>query len=115
MNDREIRKLTRAELIEIIYQLQLNQEELEAENKRLKEELEDKRLRINNAGNIAYAALEINNVMEAAQNAANMYLHEIHELRKETEAQCIHILKITKEKAGEYLSQFGIDQQFEEE
>lgn len=115
MNDREIRKLNRAQLIEIIYQLQLNQEELEAENKRLKEELEDKRLRVKKAGNLAYAALEINKVMEAAQNAANMYLDEIREMKKETEAQCIHVLKITKEKADEYLSQFGLDQQFDEE
>ena len=110
MNDKEIRKLNRAQLIEIIYQLQLNQEELEPENKRLKEELEDKRLRIKNAGNIAYAALEINNVMEAAQNAANVYLEEIREMKKETEAQCIHVLKITKEKAQEYLSQFGLEE-----
>ena len=63
----------------------------------------------------AYAALEINKVMEAAQNAANMYLDEIREMKKETEAQCIHVLKITKEKADEYLSQFGLDQQFDEE
>ena len=105
MNDREIRKLNRAQLIEIIYQLQLNQEELEAENKKLKEQLEDKRLRMNNAGNIAHAALEINNVMEAAQNAANMYLEEIREMRKETEEQCVQILKTTKEKADAYLKE----------
>ena len=111
MNDREIRKLNRSQLIEIIYQLQLNQEELEAENKRLKEELEDKRLRISNAGSLAHAALEINNVMEAAQNAANMYLNEIREMRKETEAQCMHILKITKEKADAYLNEMQKNEQ----
>ena len=104
MNDKEIRKLNRSQLIEIIYQLQLNQEELEEENKKLKEALEDKRLHIKNAGNLAYAALELNKVMEAAQNAADMYLNEIREIRKETEAQCIHILKTTKEKADAYLN-----------
>ena len=104
MNDKEIRKLSRSQLIEIIYQLQLNQEELEAENKVLKEALEDKRLRIQNAGNLAFAVLEVNNVMEAAQNAANMYLNEIREMKKETEQQCFNILKSTKEKAEAYLN-----------
>ena len=103
MNDNKLRKLSRSELIEIIYQYQLNLEELENENKQLKKELEDKRIRIKNAGNLADAVLEINNVMEAAQNAANMYLDEIKLMKKETEIECFHILKMTKEKAEEYL------------
>ena len=34
MTDKEFKRLTRAQLIEVIYQLQLNQDELEAENER---------------------------------------------------------------------------------
>ena len=105
MEDREIRKLTRSQLIEIIYQLQLNIEELENENKQLKDELEDKRIRITKAGNLADAVLEINNVMEATQKAADMYLNEIKEMRRETEAKCVHVLKLTMKKADEYLAQ----------
>ena len=84
MEDSRIRKLTRSQLIEIIYHLQLNLEELENENKLLKEKLEDKRTRLKNAGNIADAALEINDVMESTQKAADMYLDEIREMKKET-------------------------------
>lgn len=105
MNDNKLRKLSRSELIEIIYQYQLNLEELENENKQLKKELEDKRIRINNAGNLAEAVLEINNVMEAAQNAANMYLGEIETMKRETEIECSHILKVTRTKAEEFLIQ----------
>lgn len=102
--NKEIRKLSRFELIEIIYHLQLNIEELEAENKKLKEELDDKRLRVNKAGNLASAVLEINKVMESAQHAADMYLDEIREIRDETKIQCSDIIKETREKTDKILS-----------
>ena len=59
MTDKEFKRLTRAQLIEVIYQLQLNQDELEAENERLSKALEDKRIMLDDAGNVAQAVLEI--------------------------------------------------------
>ena len=78
MTDKEFKRLSRSQLIDIIYQLQLKQEELTADNERLTKELADKRLRVSKAGNIAQAALEIHNVMQAAQDAAEHYLEEMH-------------------------------------
>ena len=52
----------------------------------------DKRLRLSNAGNIAEAALEINDCFRSAQNAAEQYLSEIKAIREETEAQRQKIL-----------------------
>ena len=77
MTDKEFKRLSRSQLIEIIYQLQLKQEELAADNEKLSKALEDKRLRQSKAGNIAEAALEIHDVMQAAQDAAEHYLEEI--------------------------------------
>lgn len=77
MTDKEFKRLSRSQLIDIIYQLQLQQEELTAENERLSKALEDKRLRVSKAGNIADAAIEIHNVMQAAQDAAAHYVEEI--------------------------------------
>ena len=77
MTDKEFKRLSRSQLIEIIYQLQLKQEELTADNEKLSKALADKRLRVSKAGNIAEAALEIHNVMQAAQDAAEHYLEEI--------------------------------------
>jgi hypothetical protein len=70
MTDKEFKRLSRSQLIDIIYQLQLKQKELAEENEKLSKELTDKRLRVNEAGNIAEAAIEIHNVMMAAQDAA---------------------------------------------
>ena len=91
MTDKEFKRLNRAQLIEIIYQFQIKVEELTQENKELQNALEDKRLRITRAGNIAEAALEVNQVMQAAQNAAQQYLDEIRALYSEIDDECQRI------------------------
>ncbi|MEE0830996.1 MAG: hypothetical protein UIM26_05965 [Longicatena sp.] len=77
MKDSEFKKLNRAQLIDIIYQLQLQQEELIKENEKLSKALEERRIRVNKTGSVAQAALEIHDVMKAAQKAADHYLEEV--------------------------------------
>lgn len=113
MTDKEFKRLNRAQLIDIIYQLQIKLDELSEENQRLTAELVDKRLRIGQAGNIAAAALEMNSCLRNVQQAADQYLEEIRALHAETEAQCQKILADaraeaaaiiadTKKRQGEY-------------
>ena len=92
MTDKEFKRLSRAQLIEIIYQLQLQIDKLSEQTQKLESELADKRIRLSNAGNIADAALEINNCFRGAQNAAEQYLNEIKAIREETEAERQRIL-----------------------
>lgn len=96
MTDKEFKRLSRSQLIDIIYQLQLKQDELAADNENLSKALADKRLRVSKAGNIADAALEIHNVMQAAQDAAAHYVEEI-QIRVDEEYQ--RILKKANNKA----------------
>ena len=99
MTDKEFKRLNRAQLIDIIYQLQIKQEKLTAENERLAQELIDKRIRVDSAGNIAQAALEMYNVMQSAQEAAERYLEEIRVMRDETEVQCKRLLEKAQQDA----------------
>jgi cell division septum initiation protein DivIVA len=92
MTDKEFKRLSRAQLIDIIYQLQVEIDKLNEEKQDLENELADKRLRLSNAGNIAQAALEINDCFRSTQNAAEQYLNEIKALREEAEAECKRIL-----------------------
>ena len=92
MTDKEFKRLSRAQLIEIIYQLQLQIDKLNEQTQELESELADKRLRMSNAGNIAEAALEINDCFRSAQNAAEQFLSEIKAIREETEAERKRIL-----------------------
>ena len=92
MTDKEFKRLRRSQLIDIIYQLQLQIDKLTEQNQALERELADKRLHLRNAGNIAEAALELNDCFRSAQNAAEQYLNEIKAIREETDAERSRIL-----------------------
>lgn len=77
MTDKELRKLSRAELVDIIFALQTDYRNLEQEYKELQTEYERKEIIISNAGSIAEAAIQINGVLEAAQAAAEQYIHSV--------------------------------------
>ena len=74
MTDRELRRLGRAELVDIIYELQSRNQQCEAEIEKLQKALDDKILKIASAGSIAEAALKLSGIFEAAQAAADQYL-----------------------------------------
>ena len=105
MTDKEFKRLSRSQLIDVIYQLQLKQEELSEENQKLKEALADKRLRISHAGNIAQAVLEINDCYQSAQRAAEQYLEEIRAMRNETEEDCRRLVEQAREEAARILAE----------
>ena len=103
MTDKEFKRLSRAQLLDVIYQLQLQVDELTKQNQALKTELRDKRLRIDNAGTLAEAALEINNCFKNAQNAADQYLNEIKAIREEAEAERRRIIEQAQAEAAALL------------
>ena len=105
MTDKEFKRLNRSQLIDIIYQLQLKQNELESENQKLEAEVADKRIRLRQAGNIAEASLAIHNVMQAAQDAAAQYLEEIRILKAETEEKCQRLLEDAQKEAEAIVAQ----------
>ena len=92
MTDKEFKRLSRAQLIDIIYKLQLELDKVNEEKQELESKLADKRLRLQSAGNIAEASLEINDCFRSAQNAAEQYLNEIKAIREETEAERQRVL-----------------------
>lgn len=100
MTDKEFKRLNRSQLIEIIYQFQLQVDKLTEQNQELERKLSDKRLRLSKAGNIADAALEINDCFRSAQNAAEQYLDEIKAIREETEAERQRIIVQAHEEAA---------------
>ncbi len=85
--DKALRRLGRKELLEIIYTLKQQQEELQAQLDEANRQLADRTIRLENAGSIAQAALAINNVMEAAQAAADSYLASVQAAANRLAAQ----------------------------
>lgn len=77
MADKELRRMRRSELIEIIFALKTSEENVRKEKEALEERLHDRTIQIAKAGSIADASLALNGVFEAAQIAADDYLNSI--------------------------------------
>lgn len=87
MIEKDLKKLNRNDLVEIIYQYQQQAEDWEKERTQLQSELADRRIKVENAGSVAEAALALNDVFTTAQKAADQYLEEIKAAHAETEIQ----------------------------
>ena len=100
MTDQELRRLSRADLIDIIYTLQQQKEQAEQQLAQAQAQLQDRQLRLANASSIAEAALSLNGVFDAAQ-AADQYLQAVRASAAETQAQKEQILADAERQAKE--------------
>lgn len=85
MTDENLRKLKRAELLELLIE---QGEELERTRERLRkaeEALADRQLKLQTAGSMAEAALKLNDVFAAADRAAQDYLASVQAMKQEQE------------------------------
>lgn len=69
--------MSRVELIQLLLEQAKELERVRQELVKAQEIVKDRQIQIHNAGSIAEAALQINQVMEAAQKAADQYLENI--------------------------------------
>lgn len=104
MINKELKKLSRRELIDIIYQLKKTEQQMLERIADLENSLQDKRIRISRAGSIAEAAADITQVFSAAQETANLYLHEIACMKEEAQNECARLIEEAKQKAAEILA-----------
>ena len=74
MAEKELRRMSRPELIEIIYALKSNEESLQKKNAHLEEQLNDRTIQISEAGSIAEAALQLNMAVFGRQHWKNTFL-----------------------------------------
>ena len=77
MAEKDLKRLSRGELVEIIYQLKTKEEQLLAENAELKRKLEEREIKIENVGSLAEAALVLSDIFSAAEESVAMYVDEI--------------------------------------
>ena len=99
MIGKELKRLSRRELVDIIYQLKKNEQENREKIEALEEELQDKRIRVSVAGSIAEAATDITRIFSTAQRTADLYLHEIASMKEDTEKECAKMLEEARKQA----------------
>ena len=76
MTDRELRKLRREDLLQILISQQSQIDELTRSLEEKTKALENRQIAIEESGSIAEAALKLNGVFAQAQEAADQYLEE---------------------------------------
>ena len=88
MTDKELRRLNRGELLEMLLEQSRENDRLREQLQQTQEQLEQRRIALDEAGSIAEASLRVNQVFEAAQKAADQYLENIQELNTRQEEIC---------------------------
>lgn len=99
MTEVELKRMSRGNLIEIIYQYQSREQKYAQKIEELTKQVEDRRIKLEKTGSIAEAAMSLNHVFETAQAAADQYLAEIHEMNIHKEAEVQKILSEARAEA----------------
>lgn len=76
-DEASLKRLKRDELVDIILKLNSELNTQKAENEKLISTLTDKRIRLQNVGSVAEAALSITGVLDKVQEAADIYMSEV--------------------------------------
>ena len=107
MTDNELKKLNRKEPLEILIEQSSEIEQLQNALQKAEAKLQDRELKIRNAGSLAEASLVLNGVFEAAQAAADQYLENIRnsericqEMQEEAEQHAAQIIAAAEAKAS---------------
>jgi len=77
MTKRELKKLSRLELLELLLRQMEENEQLRSELEQAQRRLASREIELENAGSIAQASLQISRIFEAAQMAADIYLENV--------------------------------------
>ena len=83
MTDKELKKLSRRQLLELMLAQSKRIDRLEYELEQAYARLDNNRIVAAKAGSIAEAALRLSGVFEAAQDAADMYLDSVKQNAKQ--------------------------------
>ena len=98
MTKKDLKKLSRLDLIEMLLTLTRENEQLRGELDQARKQLEDRTIAVENVGSLAEATLCLNGVMESAQAAADQYLQNIRLRSDRQDQECARMEQATREK-----------------
>ncbi len=96
LNNPDLRRLSRAELLELLVEMSREKDELQKKLDEAEARLADRSIQMENAGSIAKAALDLNEIFSRAQQAADEYVESI----KANAAQAGIAVRPDQEEAG---------------
>ena len=96
MKKKELKRLGRKELLEMLLEVTKENERLRKQNNQLEKQLQDRAVMLEECGSIAEASLRLNEVFQAAQEACDQYIYNTklrcEKMEEETKEQCRRML-----------------------
>lgn len=83
MEQKELRKLRRVDLLELLVTQAKENEQLRQQVQKLQAELNSRKILVEKAGSIADASIALNKLFETAQATADQYLENIQRMEEE--------------------------------
>ena len=105
MTDRELRKLSRSDLLEMLVDLSEELNLVKQQLRAAEEKLNNRQILIDKAGSIAEASLQLNGVFEAAEAAGEQYVENIRNLSDRQDEICRRIEWECRQKARRRLEE----------
>lgn len=87
MTDKELRRLSRAELLQMLITQMEENERLNSRIEEMQKELDQRQIAIENSGSIAEAALKLNGVFEAADKAVKQYIESVKQMTEKGKSE----------------------------
>ena len=88
MTEKDLKKLSRADLLEMLIDQSVELKKTQEELRSAEEKLNERQIAIDEAGSIAEAALRLNGVFESAQVSCEQYMENIRSLSQRQEEVC---------------------------
>ncbi len=89
MKNKELRRMSRRELIEIIYEMKQREIALLKKYAELEKKWEDRELRLSKIGSLAEASMAFYDIMDKAQKTADMYVNGVKQACKQAQQRII--------------------------
>lgn len=105
MTNKELKKLSRADLLELLLVQTREAERLKKKLVTAEKELEERQIRMSAVGNLAEAMVEVNGVMAAAQATAEQYLENIAAMEEESRKKCDLMIQAAQKEARRILDE----------
>ncbi|MGN0798846.1 MAG: hypothetical protein ACI4NU_00255 [Christensenellales bacterium] len=101
MTDKELRRLSRSELLEMLIAQMKENDALQSRLELAEAQLNDRQIAVEKAGTLAEASLLLNGVFQAAEAAAQQYLENIERMSGQQETICRNMQAEAEAKAAE--------------
>ena len=105
MSEKELKKLSRADLLEMLISQSKEVQQLQEKLEKAEKELDSRNIMIDKAGSIAEASLQLNGVFSAVEAAGQQYLDNIRQLSLRQETTCARLEQECRNKVAQQLEE----------